>query len=120
MAVQIEALDGGKLKVTGDMEGLLRLPARAVEDGFFFAFSDGTLIRGYHDIATGKCQLTLAAEGAALVRILRDDRHDRALVEWKIEWMTLSCGNETLCPISAKSSGDECQLQLDIGAREAA
>ena len=117
MAVQIEALDGGKLKVTGDMEGMLHLPGRAVTDGFFFAFSDGTLIQGHHDIATGRCHLTLAAEGAALVRILRDDRHDGALVEWKIEWMTLSCGSETLCPIDPKSQNDDRQLLLDISMR---
>ena len=112
MAVQIEALDGGKLKVTGDLEGLLHLPGRAVADGFFFAFSDGTLIRGHHDIATGPCHLTLATEGAALVRILRDDRHDRVLFEWKIEWMMLSCGSETLCPFHPKPHDDDRQLLL--------
>ncbi|WP_150290053.1 hypothetical protein [Sphingobium estronivorans] len=107
MGVEIDAMDGGKLKVTGDLESLLHLPGRAVTDSFFFAFSDGTLIRGHHDIPTGRCHLTLATEGAALVRIMRTERHDCVVVDWKIEWMTLSCGSETLCPISVKSSDDE-------------
>src|SRR3546814_6495718 len=73
MGVQIEAMDGGRLKVTGDVESLLNLPGRAVTDGFSFAFSDGTLIRGHHDIATGRCHLALAVEGAAMVRIMRQE-----------------------------------------------
>jgi len=120
MGVQIEAMDGGKLKVSGDLERVLHLPGRAVTDGFSFAFSDGTLIRGHHDIASGRCHLVLASEGAAMVRIMRDNRHDRACVEWKIEWMTLACGTETLCPIEGKYSADDRQLMLDIDVKEAA
>ena len=120
MGVQIEAMDGGKLKVSGDLERLLHLPGRAVTDGFSFAFSDGTLIRGHHDIASGRCHLALASEGAAMVRIMRDNRHDRACVEWKIEWMTLACGTETLCPIEGKYPDDDRQLMLDIDVKEAA
>src|SRR3546814_15370346 len=81
MGVQIEAMDGGRLKVTGDVESLLNLPGRAVTDGFSFAFSDGTLIRGHHDIATGRCHLALAVEGAAMDRIMRQDRHERAHID---------------------------------------
>src|SRR3546814_4000962 len=62
MGVQIEAMDGGRLKVTGDVESLLNLPGRAVTDGFSFAFSAGTLIRGHHAIATGRCHLARSEE----------------------------------------------------------
>lgn len=120
MGVQTEAMDGGRLKVTGDMESLLNLPGRAVTDGFSFAFSDGTLIRGHHDIATGRCHMALAVEGAAMVRIMRQDRHDRVHIDEKIEWMTLACGSETLCSTDLKFRDDGRQLLLDISMREAA
>src|SRR3546814_922445 len=120
MGVQIEAMDGGRLKVTGDVESLLNLPGRAVTDGFSFAFSDGTLIRGHHDIATGRCHMALAVEGAAMVRIMRQDRHDRVHIDEKIEWMTLACGSETLCSTDLKFRDDGRQLLLDISMREAA
>lgn len=120
MGVQIKAMDGGKLKLTGDVETVLDLPASAVTDGFSFAFSDGTLLRGHHDIGSGRCHFVLAVEGAAIVRILREGRHDGARIDGQIEWMTLACGSRTLCPIHAKSQNDERQLVLDMEAREAA
>jgi hypothetical protein len=120
MGVQIEATDGGRLKLSGDVETILDLPASAVTDGFSFAFSDGTLLRGHHDIGSGRCHFRLAAEGAAIVRIVRDGRHDCAQIEWKIEWMTLACGSKTLCPIHADARDDGRQLVLDIARREAA
>src|SRR3546814_13137702 len=103
MGVQIEAMDGGRLKVTGDVESLLNLPGRAVTDGFSFAFSDGTLIRGHHDIATGRCHLALDHEGAAMVRIMRQDRHDRAPIAGQIGWLPLACASETLCTEDRKT-----------------
>ena len=120
MGVQIEAMDGGRLRLSGDVETIFDLPASAVTDGFSVAFSDGTLLRGHHDIGSGRCHFTLAAEGAAIVRIVRDGRHDQAQIEWKVEWMTLACGSKTLCPIHAKPHDDGRQLVLDIEAREAA
>lgn len=120
MGVQIEAMDSGRLKLTGDVGTILDLPARAVTEGFSFAFSDGTLVRGSHDIVTGRCRFSVAAEGAALVRITREGRHDRAQIDGQIAWMTLACGSETLCPIDAEHSDDRRQLKLDIDMKDAA
>ncbi|AJR23107.1 hypothetical protein [Sphingobium sp. YBL2] len=120
MGVQIEAMDGGKLKLTGDVETVLDLPASAVTDGFSFAFSDGTLLKGHHDIGSGRCHFALAAEGTACVRIMREGRHDRARIDGQIEWMTLACGSRTLCPIHAKPQDDGRQLVLDIESKQAA
>ncbi|BAI95185.1 hypothetical protein Sj15T_30780 [Sphingobium sp. TA15] len=120
MGVQIEAMDGGKLKLTGDVETVLTLPASAVTDGFSFAFSDGTLLRGHHDIGSGRCHFELGAQGAASVRIMREGRHDSARIDGQIEWMTLACGSRTLCPIHAKPHDDGRQLVLDMDARQAA
>jgi hypothetical protein len=96
MSVSIKAMGGGTVQLAGDVTALIRLPARAVAEGFAIGFSDGTLIRGGHDIATGRCRLALATEGAAMVRILSDGDHDRAQIDWSIEWATLACGNETV------------------------
>jgi hypothetical protein len=120
VSVQIEAMDGGRLRLTGDVEAVLALPASAVTDGFSFAFSDGTLLRGHHDIGSGRCHFALAVEGAAIVSITREGRHDHARIDWKIEWMTLACGSKTLCPIHAEAGDDGRQLVLDIDRREAA
>lgn len=120
MGVQIEAMDGGRLRLTGDVETIFTLPASAVTDGFSFAFSDGTLLKGHHDIGSGRCHFALAAQGAAGVRIMREGRHDGARIDGQIEWMTLACGSRTLCPIHAKPHDDGRQLVLDMEAREAA
>jgi len=37
VSVQIEAMDGGKLRLTGDVDDVLALTASAVTDGFSFA-----------------------------------------------------------------------------------
>ena len=120
MSVQIEAMDGGKLRLTGDVDDVLALTASAVTDGYSFAFSDGTLLRGHHDIGSGRCHFALAVEGAAIVSITREGCHDHARIDWKIEWMTLACGSKTLCPIHADARDDGRQLVLDIDRREAA
>ena len=91
-----------------------------VSFGFSFAFSDGTLLRGHHDIGSGRCHFALAVEGAAIVSITREGCHDHARIDWKIEWMTLACGSKTLCPIHADARDDGRQLVLDIDRREAA
>lgn len=120
MGVQIEAMDGGRLRLTGDVETIFDLPASAVTDGFSFAFSDGTLLKGHHDIGSGRCHFALAAQGAATVRIMREGRHDGALIDGQIAWMTLACGSRTLCPIHAKAQDDGRQLVLDIESKQAA
>ena len=38
VSVQIEAMDGGRLRLTGDVEAVLALPANEVTDGFSFPF----------------------------------------------------------------------------------
>src|SRR3546814_11682600 len=105
-------MDGGKLKLTGDVETVLDLPASAVTDGFSFAFSDGTLLKGHHDIGSGRCHFAVAAEGAGIVRIMREGRHDGAKIDGQIEWMTLDCGSRTLCPNHAKAQDHGRQLAL--------
>ncbi|WP_340268764.1 hypothetical protein [Sphingobium mellinum] len=120
MGVQIEAMDGGRLRLSGDVGAILDLPASAVTDGFSFAFSDGTLLKGHHDIGSGRCHFALAVEGQAIIRIMREGRHDRARIDGQIAWMTLACGSRTLCPIHAKAQDDGRQLVLDIESKEAA
>ena len=73
MSVRIESIDGAKLKLTGDVEAVLDLPFRAAREGFGLAFSDGTLMRGDYDGSTDRCRFSLSIEGAAVVKIVRQD-----------------------------------------------
>ncbi|KFD25590.1 hypothetical protein [Sphingobium yanoikuyae] len=120
MGISIEAMDGGRLKLSGMVETLLDLPASAVTDGFAFAFSDGTLLRGHHDIGSGRCHFTHEIAGPSEVRIAREGRHDRAHISGDFTWITLVCGSRILCPISGRSADDRRQLRLDIDVKDAA
>jgi hypothetical protein len=120
MGVQIEAIDGHRLRLTGDVEMLLDLPARAKTEGFSLAISDGSLIRGGYNACNNRCRFSLDVEGAAIIKITREDGSDRLEIGWRIDWITLACGGDTLCPIDADDAQDARQLALDIDVRQAA
>jgi hypothetical protein len=77
VGVQIEAIDGHQLRLTGDVETLLDLPTRAKTEGFSLAISDGSLIRGGYDASSDCCRFSIGAEGAAIINIMRADDGDR-------------------------------------------
>tara|TARA_R110000868_G_scaffold18003_2_gene78256 strand:- start:3095 stop:3457 length:363 start_codon:yes stop_codon:yes gene_type:complete len=120
MGVQIAARQDDRLQLSGDIETLLDLPARARKEGFSLAISDGSLIRGCYDPASHRCHFTVAVEGAAIIDIARDAQGDRLKIDWQIDWITLACGTDTLCPINAADASDARQLTLDIDVRQAA
>jgi hypothetical protein len=120
MGVQIEVIDRHRLRLTGDVEMLLDLPARAKSEGFSLAISDGSLIRGCYDAGSDCCWFSLDVEGAAIIKIMRSDDSDRLDIGWRIDWITLACGSDTLCPIDADDVQDALQLALDIDVRPAA
>lgn len=120
MGVQIEAIDGHSLRLTGDVETLLDLPARAKTEEFSLAISDGSLIRGYYDAGSNGCRFSIAVEGAAIIKIAREDSGDRLEIDWRIDWITLACGSDTLCPIDAVDAQDTGGLVLDVDAQVAA
>jgi len=119
VGVQIEAIDGHRLRLTGDVEMLLGLPARAKVEGFSLAISDGSLICGSYDAGSNRCRFSLDVEGAAIIKITRADDGDRLDIGWPIDWITLACGSDTLCPIDANDAREARQLALDIDVRRA-
>jgi len=119
VGVQIEASDGHQLRLTGDVETLLHLPTRAKTEGFSLAISDGSLIRGGYDVSSDCCRFSIGAEGAAIIKIMRADDGDRLDIGWRIDWITLACGSDTLCPIDAGDAQDMRQLVLDISVIQA-
>jgi len=120
VGIQIEAIDSHRLRLTGDVETLLDLPARAKIEGFSLAISDGSLIRGDYDAGRDRCRFSIDVEGAAIIKITREHGGDRLEIGWRIDWITLACGSDTLCPIDAVDAQDARQLVLDIDVRQAA
>lgn len=120
MGVQIAARQDDRLQLSGDIETLLDLPAGARAEGFSLAISDGSLIRGCYDPTTHRCHFTVAVEGAAIIAIARDAQGDQLDIAWRIDWITLACGTDTLCPVDAHSVADNRQMTLDIDVRQAA
>lgn len=88
MAVRVEWRPNGRLAVSGDMTGVLRLPPEG-EDGLFqLAFSDGTLAQGGCGKG-GACFFRIAREGAGIVRVIGDDCQAIEL-DWNVEWVTVA------------------------------
>ena len=120
MGVRIEAADGAKLKLSGDVEMVIDLPLRAVREGFALAFSDGTLVRGDYDFGAQSCAFEVAIEGAAAISIGRDNGRETLEIGWPIEWISVGAGDDTICANDQVLAGGSVQLPLDIEARVAA
>jgi hypothetical protein len=118
MGVKIEARDGHRLQLTGDIETVLDVPARGVSEGFSLAFSDGTLVQGAWIPGGHACHFAIASEGAAMVRITRQGLGEAVDLDWNFDWITLACGAETLQPEAAADDDDVLQLTLDIEVKE--
>jgi len=120
MAVRIEPGADRRLQLTGDIETILTVPERAINDGFSLAFSDGTLVHGHYPDGAVTCCFTLAVEGTALARITRKGMHDMLDLDWNFDWITLACGTETLQPQAAPDDRDVLQLAFDMVVEEPA
>lgn len=120
MGVRIEARDGHRLQLTGDIETVLDVPARGIDEGFSLAFSDGTLVQGICIPGGDACRFAIASEGAAKVRIARHGLGEALDLDWDFDWITLACGAQTLQPEAATDDEDVLQLTLDIEVRDAA
>lgn len=118
MGVRIEANDGHRLRLTGDVETVLDVPARGVSEGFSLAFSEGTLVRGTWIPGGHACHFAIASEGAAMVRITRQGLGEALELDWTFDWITLACGAQTLQPEGGTDDEDVLQLTLDIVVKE--
>lgn len=120
MGVRIEARQGHRLYLKGDIETVLDVPARGISEGFSLAFSDGTLVRGTYIPGTDTCQFAVASEGAAMVRFLHQETGEALDLDRDFDWITLACGGETLRPETVIDGDDVLLLTLDIEVRDAA
>jgi len=120
MGVRIEARTGHQLVLSGDIETVLDVPPRGQAAGFSLAFSDGTLVRAAAIPGGAACRFAIAAEGAAMVRIVRQGLGEALELDWNFDWITLACGAETLQPDALAEDKDVLQLTLDIEVKEVA
>jgi hypothetical protein len=120
MGVRIEAVNGAKLKLGGDIETVIDLPFRAVREGFTLAFSDGTLVRGDLDYGTQSCTFRVEVEGAAELKIVRAGASETLEVCWPVEWISIAAGDDTVLANTTDGDADWGQLVLGIEQREAA
>ena len=115
MSVRIASVDGARLRLTGDVAAVLDIPFRAAREGFTLAFSDGTLVRGDYDPAADCCRFAATVEGAAVVSIARAAGGDVLDIAWRVEWLSLASGNDTLCPGDDDQADNDGQLTLAVG-----
>lgn len=91
MSVMIRGQDRTRLKVMGDVEAELAVPA---EDAgrCWLSFSDGTLI----EAAFGEdddCRFAITEEGAGIARIRRERDGDVLRLDWRVEWVTVAAAD---------------------------
>lgn len=120
MAVRIEASEGAKLKLSGDIERVVGLPLRAVREGFTLAFSDGSLVSGDFDYGSQSCRFQVEIEGAAELKIIRTGGVEALEVGWPTEWISIAAGDDTLQSATTAAHVDGEQLMLGIEQRQAA
>jgi hypothetical protein len=86
MAIAIRRQSSGVIDVTGDIETLLIASYVKRGQPFVLSFSDGTLIEGSHDPATGETSFQPLVEGAGI--LMKEEDGMRLL--WPIEWATIA------------------------------
>lgn len=90
MSVLIRGEDRTRLRVMGDIEAELPVPADA--DGrCWLSFSDGTLVEAAYG-EDEDCRFSVSEEGAGIARIQRDDGADVLRLDWRVEWVTVAAG----------------------------
>lgn len=120
MGVRIRSLDSTRLMLSGDIEAVVDLPIRAVREGFTLAFSDGTLVRGDLDFGSQACTFQVEVEGAAELKIVRNDAGETLEVGWATEWISIAAGDDTVRAGDTPQRASDGQLMLGIDQRQAA
>jgi hypothetical protein len=96
----IRGEDRASLRVTGDIEAELMVPADSA-GRCWLSFSDGTLV----EVAYGNqrdCRFAVSEEGAGITRIARDDAGDVLRLDWRVEWVTVAAAGN-----AARAGGGE-------------
>lgn len=91
MSVMIRGQDRTRLKVMGDVEAELEVPADSA-GRCWLSFSDGTLIEAaYGD--DNDCRFAISEEGAGIARIRREHDGDVLRLDWRVEWVTVAAAD---------------------------
>lgn len=91
MSVMIRGEDRTRLRVTGDVEAELPVPAEGT-GRCWLSFSDGTLIEAaYGD--DDDCRFAVSEEGAGIARIQRERDSDVLRLDWRVEWVTVAAAD---------------------------
>lgn len=98
MSIRIAPLENARVKFSGDVEDEIRLSARALDNGFVIAISDGTLVRGSYDSWAEEYRFALLVEGAGITTISRAERGEMIDLAWKIEWISIAAATDMRCP----------------------
>ncbi|WP_084584612.1 hypothetical protein [Sphingomonas azotifigens] len=112
MSIKIEPLENGRPKFSGDVEDEICLSARALDEGFAIAISDGTLVQGRFDNWVDECRLSVAVEGAGIATIARAERGDVLDLAWKIEWISVAIARDMRC--AERSEALQMQRELSF------
>ena len=88
MSVMIRGQGRTRLKVMGDVEADLAVPADSA-GRCWLSFSDGTLIEAAYG-EDDDCRFAVSEEGAGIVRIQRDGDSDVLRLDWSVEWVSVS------------------------------
>lgn len=112
MSIKIEPLENGRLKLSGDVEDEICLSARALDEGFAIAISDGTLVQGRFDNWVDECRFSIVVEGAGIATISREERGDVLDLAWKIEWISVAIARDMRC--AKRSEAPQMQRGLSF------
>lgn len=88
MSVMIRGQDRTRLKVMGDVDAELVVPADSA-GRCWLSFSDGTLIEAAYGEAED-CRFAVSEEGARIERIQREGDSDVLRLDWRVEWVTVA------------------------------
>ncbi|WP_218018165.1 hypothetical protein, partial [Sphingomonas azotifigens] len=112
MSIKIEPLENGRLKLSSDVEDEICLSARALDEGFAIATSDGTLVQGRVDNWVDECRFSVAVEGAGIATISRAERGDVLDLAWKVEWISVAIARDMRC--AERSEAPQMQRELSF------
>ncbi len=120
MSIRIAPLENARLQLSGDVEDEIRLSARALDDGFAIAISDGTLVRGSYDSWLEEYRFAIVVEGAGITTISRAQRGDVIDLAWKIEWISIAVATDMRCPEGSDTRRIQREFPFSADTRMAA
>ena len=116
MPIAIQPNDTAGLQLSGDVETVIALPLRALQEEFSVAVSDGTLLRGHYDPKLRECNFVVAVEGSGSISIVRGSGGDTVRLSAQIDWIIIAGGDHALRPAGA--CDDDLQQEFRFADKE--